>query len=348
LKKIFTFGGGLFLIALLLRFPQEGAAGAKLGLDTCLSVLIPSLYPFLVLTVFLVKSGATASFGNSPLGKLIARIFALPQSAAGSILMGMCGGYPAGSRGIEALYEENELTEKEASHALLFCVNAGPAFLCTAVGAGFLRNPASGQLLLCAHLLGGILLGVLLSIRFRGHFSLPKFSQKPLPSPAKALLEAARSAAASMVCMCGFVILFAAFLQIAQKLLSLPQLSVLSSICEVTLGCKTMALSGMPLWCFALATGWGGLCVHLQVLQGLKFKVPLWQFFLCRLLHGILSAVLIFPLAHLFPGTSPVFGSNSATVPSLSGPMIGSAVLLLLCIAVLLDTCSFSKMRKKA
>ncbi|MDD3261039.1 MAG: sporulation protein, partial [Oscillospiraceae bacterium] len=54
----------LCLVAALLLFPESAAGGARAGIYTCLTVLIPSLYPFLVITVFLIKSGLSSALGR--------------------------------------------------------------------------------------------------------------------------------------------------------------------------------------------------------------------------------------------------------------------------------------------
>ena len=43
--------------AALLIWPQAAAAGVSRGLSICSSVIIPALFPFLVLSGFLVRSG---------------------------------------------------------------------------------------------------------------------------------------------------------------------------------------------------------------------------------------------------------------------------------------------------
>ena len=57
---LISLGAGLALSL----FPDTAARGAARGLNVCLSVLVPSLFPFLVLSVFLVRSGAAALLGK--------------------------------------------------------------------------------------------------------------------------------------------------------------------------------------------------------------------------------------------------------------------------------------------
>lgn len=340
-KKI-AGAAALLMAAALLIFPHLASEGASAGITTCLSVLIPSLYPFLVITVFLIKSGISSAIGQR-IGRPFAKLFALPLAAAPAILMGMIGGYPTGSRGAQALYESGELTEEQAERLVFFSVNGGPAFICTAVGLGFLGSVRAGRFLLLIHLLSGLVVGILLGLPHH-HDDAPPRHRIKWPSAGKSLLIAARDGASSMLLMCCFVILFSTFLCILQKFLSGRTLAAVASICEVTLGCRTLSGIQAPLWCFSLVLGWGGLCVHLQVLQGLSFHVRTGRFFFCRALQGAIAAAATLPFQQSFTPKPPlppivdVFGSLAQSQPELSSGIAAGAALIILCIALLIDT----------
>ena len=50
--------------AVLLAWPEAAASGISRGLSICSSIIIPSLFPFLVLAGFLVKSGLSEALGR--------------------------------------------------------------------------------------------------------------------------------------------------------------------------------------------------------------------------------------------------------------------------------------------
>ena len=60
--------GVLCAAAALLFYPTQAAAGAKRGIGYCVDILIPSLFPFMALSVFVVKSGLAASMGRLTAG----------------------------------------------------------------------------------------------------------------------------------------------------------------------------------------------------------------------------------------------------------------------------------------
>ena len=90
-------------------------AGEALAL--CGRSVVPSLFPFLVLSILLVSLG----FGEllSPyLAGLMTPLFRLPGCAGSALLLGLAGGYPIGAQTAARLYQEGALTRGEAERLL--------------------------------------------------------------------------------------------------------------------------------------------------------------------------------------------------------------------------------------
>ncbi|XOQ43938.1 MAG: Sporulation integral membrane protein YlbJ [Clostridium sp.] len=339
------FKAGALLLATLtaacalLIFPAQAAQGAKNGIGYCLDVLIPSLYPFMVLSVFVVKSGLARKIGGY-LEKLTQALFHLPGSAAPTILMSVIGGYPAGARSIAALYVDGQLSQSQAERMLGFCVNAGPSFVITAVGAGFLKSPRAGVILFAAQVIVFLLLGICSGMVSKCKISVrPKVKSKK-NNISKAFIDSAADAARSTINMCCFVILFAALMNLLRMACTDPiQSTGLSAVLEVTGGCADLARLKAPPWAVSAAIGWGGICVHFQVFSTLtELDFSKTRFLLFRLLQAILSAAVSWGLMMLFPETKEVFCSFAEPVyGTLSATPAASAALLALCFALLLS-----------
>ncbi len=329
---------GTFLVACaLLIFPAEAAAGAKNGIGYCLQILVPSLYPFMVLAVFVVKCGL-----SEKMGKLFEtparRILKLPGSSAASILMSAIGGYPTGARSIAALYENGAVSEKQAARMLCFCVNAGPAFVISAVGVGFLKSAQAGVILFASQLLASMILSVLCGITAKYETAVPKLKPQQSKNAANALVASAADAARAMINMCCFVVLFAALLNLMRIWVKEPHAAAaLSAVMEVTGGCSDLARLGVPLWVFSFAIGWGGICVHFQIISSVaNIKIKLSRFVLFRLLHGVFAALITAELIKIFPLDAEVFSSTSkALTADFSGTIPGAVALIALCAALI-------------
>jgi sporulation integral membrane protein YlbJ len=340
----------LAFASLLCIYPEDCAKGALRGVECCLQVLIPSLFPFMILGIFTVQTGAAAA-----VGKLMERpfrfLFRLPGCAAPVLFMSMIGGYPVGPRSTLSLLESGQITKEEAGRMLCFCVNAGPAFVLSIVGAGYLKSSYAGLLLLGGQLLSCCLLGLLC----RGKSCKKSCPQKPtkrIGSPeseksylpiGEALIRSTEAAVRSMASTCAFVILFGMLSYFAVSYLPkgiLP--AAATAFLEVTQGCYELSKEEIPLWGYALALGWGGLSVQFQILS--LFREPVlspWKFRIFRLLHGLLAAACTLGLTKLFP-PSPLAEetfSNFSGILSPAAPVSPAAAIALvaLCAVFLLS-----------
>ena len=139
--------------------PDGIGEGIHNGLTLCATVILPSMFPFMVLSAFLVKSGLALRIGRV-LEKPTRLLFGLPGCAATAILMSMIGGYPVGAKAVSELKESGELTESQCSRMFCFCVNAGPAFLIFAVGSNMLGSVQVGVILYASQLIASLLIGI--------------------------------------------------------------------------------------------------------------------------------------------------------------------------------------------
>lgn len=174
---------GLFLLgaataALVFAAPQTCAEAFRQGLALCGGPLLVSLFPFLVVSALIMRSGA-----GEVLGVLlwpVVRCIGLRSRSAGSVLLiGLVGGFaPAAAATAEAV-RSRELTSQEASALLPACICSGPSFVILTVGEQLLGSRTAGVCLFAAQVLAGWLTAALLC-RVRGI---------PEPLPAGGLVQ---------------------------------------------------------------------------------------------------------------------------------------------------------------
>jgi sporulation integral membrane protein YlbJ len=149
----------LLMAAGLLIIPEESVEAAKNGLKLCANVIIPSLFPFFVLSGMLVELDAARYLGIL-FEKLMRPLFNLGGSCAVPLVLGFLGGYPTGARTAIAIYEKGLCSKEEAERLLAFCNNSGPAFILGVVGAGIFSSSRAGIILYLSHTLASIIIGV--------------------------------------------------------------------------------------------------------------------------------------------------------------------------------------------
>lgn len=325
----------LFLV-LLLCYPQEMAQGIRAGLTLCGTAVIPSLFPFFVLCTFFVRSGLCVSFGKAA-SPVMRRVFRLPGAAAGAVLLGLCGGYPVGTRMTAQLYKSGSVTETQAQRLCLFCIAAGPAFVVGTVGAEMLQSRISGWILFASLTAANLTVGILL--RYIG--TAAAAVQKPSAHPplSQSICEAVSDAGTGMLPLCAWIMLFSGICSVSERL---PQ-SVYVPLCcfmEVTNGCRIAVQNGVSLPVIAAILGFGGLSVHCQVLPYIvQCGVKLSHFLTSRVVCGALAAVICAAILHFFPqAAQTVLLQNGRVVEPVRASVPVSVALLYTAAVFILNT----------
>ena len=117
-------------IGFILVYPAEALKAAREGLNLWLNVMIPTLLPFLILTGILVQTGLISRLLAS-FKKPWKIIFGSSPAGAYAVLVGMLCGYPMGAKTASDLYENGQITKKEAEYLLTFVNQPSPVFVRT-------------------------------------------------------------------------------------------------------------------------------------------------------------------------------------------------------------------------
>ena len=336
-------GLGLLLAALaLVVWPGESMSAMKDGLALCGNVILPSLFPFFVLSSLVVELGMSRYLGRL-FQPVMAPLFRVNGSCAAALALGFVGGYPVGARTAISLYQNGQCTRTEAERLLAFCNNSGPAFILGVVGAGVFGSGAAGVLLYLGHMAASLLVGVL--FRF--------YRRKEGPSGARGLspcfqavrfpLAFTRAVTGSLTAVlniCAFVLFFTVVIRVLTfsgvlsllarilgVLLAPLGLSqewarrLLTGALEVSSGVTTLTDGAMAgrLSMAAFMLGWAGLSVHCQVLAFLGDSgLSMGTYLTGKLLHGGVSALLVGVIARLFPLPGSVSECLSQQVAALA------------------------------
>lgn len=130
-KKLITFFFTcfccIFLILLLFK-SKECVQLASNGLLIWYQNMIPSLFPFMVLSGFLIRCGLSVKIGQW-LQPILGSLFLLPPQMLYAIFMGFLCGFPMGAKMVSDMLEKKQISEKEGEYLLAFCNNIGPLYM---------------------------------------------------------------------------------------------------------------------------------------------------------------------------------------------------------------------------
>lgn len=330
--------GLLCAAAGLLTYPQQSMQAARQGLDLCANVIVPSLFPFFVLSSLVVELGMAGWLGRA-LERVMYPLFRVSGAGAGALVLGFVGGYPVGARTAIRLYEKGLCSRAETERLLAFCNNSGPAFILGVVGVGVFGSSRVGLLLYLVHMAAGLLVGLV--FRFHGPAAAPRPRSAPVPIHtvrfSRAFTHSVTGSARSVLSICAFVVLFGVVIRLlvlcgamdraaaCLELLGLdPALSrrLLTGLVELSSGVTSLSPGGDPAHQIPLAAfllGWAGLSVHCQVLSFLADSdLHMGTYLTGKLLHGLFSALLTLLVTRLFPLSMPVSSYLADQVDSLA------------------------------
>lgn len=283
---------GMMILILDSKTALQGAYG---GIELCIKTVIPSLFPFFVLSILL-----TSSLSGSEIHFLrpLSNLCGIPSGAESILITGFLGGYPVGAQCIAQSWKSGQLSKKEAHRMLGFCSNAGPAFLFGMTGALF-EAPLITWSLWMIQILSAILVAVILPGRSHGRITAEHAA--PI-SIAKALTRAV----SVMAGVCGWVVMFRVMLSIGEKrifyMLPTEIMVILTGFLELTNGCVLLngiGSDGIRYVLCSMFLAFGGICVAMQTASvtaelgtGMYFPGKLLQCTIAGSLACIISPLL--------------------------------------------------------
>lgn len=322
-------------VILLFAFPKEIQQGIAEGLELCGGIIIPSLFPFMVLAGFISRSGAAFTLAR-PIEGIVCALFRIPKEASGCLLLSLIGGYPVGASSVAMLCAQGYVDRKTAGRMLGFCANAGPAMAIIAVGKGMLGNIYAGWVIYLSHIAAALLTGFI-SARFAPPVSKEKSPQKePHQNLADAFVGSVSDASLQMLTVCGYVALFAA----VTALLKSQNGDFLSPLIEVTCGTKWAARAGMPASVLCAVLSFGGLSVICQISSLSHGLIPFKRLILSRIINGLLGWVICSGAIKLLPQSLQVISNTSGQALGFWPISVPLSLSMLIMAAIFLTTLS--------
>lgn len=309
-RRLFTGAISALGMLLLILDANTAISGAKDGVALCLFTLIPSLFPFILLSILICGSLAGTNFRFlRPLGKLCG----IPTGSESLLLLSFAGGYPVGAQSVAEAWNGGQLSLPDAKRMLGFCNNAGPAFIFGIIASAF-DSPVVPWVLWGIHVLSGILTAVILPKNREGSF------QSTAPKNIT-LSSALKKAIASMALICGWVIVFRVIITVCSRwffwLLPVSIQVLLTGLLELANGCSvlhTIQSDGTRFLMACCILNLGGLCVGMQTVA-VTGRLGIGMYFPGKVLQGTISCLMALAMQPaLFPGQVLPFSALLVTL----------------------------------
>ena len=299
-RKFITFIlSGLGFLMLILD-SRTGFSAAQEAISLCMTTLIPSMFPFFVLSILL-----TGSLAGQPIMILrpLSRLLRIPEGAESLLVMGLLGGYPVGAQNVINAHRQGDLSREDTKRMAVFCNNAGPAFLFGYLGTLF-DHPIYPWIIWIIHIASTLFVGWVLPAGTTQSTVIP--SQKSI-----SVSQALNQALLVMGQVCGWVILFRVVISFLKRWIfwCIPEeVSVfLTGMLELSNGCIQLTAfpsNGLQLVMASALLGFGGICVLMQTLSiADPFSMPMYL--PGKILHGCLAFLISYLVQFLIPDSNP-------------------------------------------
>ena len=313
-KSIFVVSLLFFVLILILRYPDIAIDSVLDGINIWMYNILPALFPFFILSDLLINYGFVEIL--SELFKNFMSIFGLSGNSSFILFGSIISGSPSGAKLTKQLLEDESITLDEANHLIRFTHFSNPLFIIGVVGNVLLNDIRVGYLIFISLVLGNFIIGII--FRCKNVFdnkkvllnniveSINKKNNTNKSSFINILSKSIYDSFDILFLILGIVIIFITL----SNLLSIFNINnnlliFIKGILEMTYGIKMVSISNFnfliktSLITFFLA--FGGLSIHLQVSSIISnTKIKYKNFLVSRIIHSILSSILVFILIYLF------------------------------------------------
>ncbi len=343
IKRILVGCASVMLMTLFVLNPKEITESTCKGLIICSEVIIPSLFPFSVLAIFLFSSDFCQYF-EKIMNPVSVRMFGINGRAFCAFLISLFGGFPVGARLVSELYDNNSISKNTAQRMLYYSVNAGPAFMIIGIGSTILKSRELGYVLFASNTITSLIICLVMSVFERKEKSLQKeikINDKPITD---IFVESVAKGAESIIHICGFVILFSSVIGIIELNGKIKLITTIVSLLEVSNG---VMLTSKSIPFIAFLTVFSGFCVHFQVLSAVKnIKINYIKFVIVKIMAGFLSAIITKILIKVFAVSIPTISFNNSLLSSIKLISFPFSIALIFMAITLIITVKQKSMEK--
>lgn len=296
LSPILWFG----IIALAILSSSVSAEYVKSGISLCINTVIPSVFPFMIISSLITVSGAGAELGAF-FRRPLRLMFGASSGGACAIALGFLCGYPVGAITAADMFDRGDISKNEFEHLLTFVNIPSAAFVIGGVGGSMLSSKKMGVAIYVCVLLSAITVGMIgrpfqktksiASAKINLNASRPPFSY--------VITESISRAAKSMLGVCACVVTFSALSGTLCAVLPITETlkAAVAGFFEVSSGAKTASSIqnelATPFICAAVC-GWSGLSVHTQIISACRGReISFIPFFVSKAAQAVIAPALL-------------------------------------------------------
>lgn len=312
LKEIIKISAVTIMLFFMVASPKICMNGALSGLKTAATCVIPSLFPFMVVSKYIVKTGTITKL----LSKL--NFSKLPSSIISAFVLGSISGYPSGSIIIKDMVAKGELTSQEADSILPFCNNCSPLFVIGTIGLSFLGNVKYGYILYIIHIFSALLYAYITC----KDIPCSKTKKMILHNENAPFVKSMQESVVSTLNITAYIVFFSVVSHLASSIPFIKSdifISLILSLIELSSGCIMLCVTTLSpvlkLCLISFIVGFSGICIIIQTLDVMSdMKINIRKYITAKLCIGLISACITFIVFSFFSPYINTFNDCSAEI----------------------------------
>ena len=292
---IFSALTAAVICILLIIDSKQVIETAQHSVTVCLSVIIPSLFAFMVISQIMISAGI-ADILFFPLYKISAFWFKGNRRQFSIFLLSLIGGYPVGIRLLKELIAYNKNYTAIAEKMLCYCYCGSPAFIIQIAGLSVFGSTDAGLIVYFSNASACLIMAIAINLLSkRADIEEDSLSTK---ISLETITSSIEKTVKALGVICGTILAFNIFLELMDYI---GFVGILKSIGLEKIAYAAFEISNLSLFqgnnysllpIFSAITSFGGFCIIVQTAALSEGIIPLKKFILSRIPTAILSGAV--------------------------------------------------------
>lgn len=289
MSKVYS---GIILIIFIL-FPNAVKDGIKLGLENSFSILLPAIFPYMVVALIFVRTGG-ANFISSIFYPIFKYLCGLTKKGFSIFVISLFCGYPNGARLASFAYTNNEIDKIELIKLFAFSNIPGFGFCVSFFGGSVFNDIDLGVKIYLSFVIASFIFSILLSFFYKGL----EYKENEVENLdiSKAIVTAILDSVNAIISVIAFVCFFSGIINIISNNTNNPVFTaIISAFLEITIGSANIINTFEPQTAIYLCVfffGLSGLSIMFQSLSFLKKNdINILLFLFLRFIYAIISVI---------------------------------------------------------
>ena len=345
----------ILIIIIILMFTSilyidDVKIAASVSINNCLTLIIPSMYGFMIIACFILKSNLHTIIGKP--FKIVAKyLFKISSDEFSVFLISIFAGYPVGVKMIYDLEANNSLSKKRAENLSCYCYSSGPAFIVGTVATTLYGSIKVGMAIFISITISNIITGLIIGLTSKEKKSPSSACKTKINIDMNTFVSSVQSAAKSLFEVCIMILMFSVFYVIISKVGVVTFLSenisklfnintdtssqIVASFFEISNISSFDVNNYLNLPIITGLLSFGGLCVIMQIIAISHGRVNIKKFLLARIFSSVNAAIICKIIIHKFFANTTINTYLCTQVKSSEHSIIPSIALLLMTIILL-------------